>query len=158
MRVAGIVIILVLAAACAGAPSREAARPVPASSLGLAPGELTADPAPPAFHRNESEPGEEPALPRAYPGAPPVVPHGVDAFLPITRTENYCLECHMVEEKIEGETTPIPPSHYVDLRNEPGHEGNSVTGARWNCTACHASRTDAEPLVRNSFTARDPDK
>lgn len=133
----------------------EAAPPagIPPESLGLAPGDLSRSPAPPAYAELEAMPGEGSAPAPAYQGAPPVIPHAVEDFLPITREENSCVMCHMVEEKIEGEPTPIPPSHYIDMRNAPVEAGESIAGARYVCTSCHASRTDAEPLVENRFTS-----
>jgi len=60
-----------------------------------------------------------------------------------------------VKAKKPGEPTPLPASHYTDLRNAPGKVGDTVTGARWVCTSCHVPQTDAKPLVGNRFT-RDP--
>jgi len=98
-----------------------------------------------------AEPGEAPTQAPAYVGSPPVVPHGVDDFTPITRDDNMCLVCHLIEEKIEGEATPVPATHFEDLRNAPGVQGDEVAGARWACLACHVAPTDASPLVRNDF-------
>ena len=97
-------------------------------------------------------PGEKAVLPRAFPDAPPMVPHGIQAFLPITRAENACLSCHgEAKVKRPGEPTPIPASHHVDYRNAPGKIGEKVSGARWVCTACHVQQTDARQLVGNRF-------
>ncbi|HXH28842.1 MAG TPA: nitrate reductase cytochrome c-type subunit, partial [Candidatus Polarisedimenticolia bacterium] len=131
-----------------------AAKPVPANSLGLAPGDLTKSPAPPAFEAVEAEPGDVQPLPPPYEGSPPVIPHAVADFLPITLEDNACIECHQVEEKIEGGPPPIPKSHYVDLRNSGSEPGKKLNGARYRCTACHAVRTNARPLVKNTFQAR----
>jgi nitrate reductase cytochrome c-type subunit len=56
-----------------------------------------------------------------------------------------------VKEKVKGEATPIPASHYVDLRNAPGKRGETVAGARWSCTACHVPQQDVKPLVGSPF-------
>ncbi len=61
------------------------------------------------------------------------------------------MDCHTVAEKKHGEPTPIPASHYVDLRNAPGKRSDKVVGARWVCTACHVPQQDVQPLVRNPF-------
>jgi cytochrome c-type protein NapB len=103
---------------------------------------------------NDTAPGEEPALPRAYPGAPPRIPHGIASLLPITRTDNYCIGCHLIDEKVEGGPTPVPASHKTDLRNAPGKVGESIVGARWYCVSCHVSLTGAKPLVGNGFAVR----
>jgi len=100
---------------------------------------------------NQSSPGEEPLLPRVNPVAPPMVPHGVADWLPITLESNMCVDCHEVEEKEEGEPTPIPASHFTDLRRDPGRIGDELVGARYNCIACHVSLTESEALVGNRF-------
>lgn len=142
-------IILLLVAALASGCVRAA--PVADSSLGLAPGSVFDAPTPPVVKANETAPGERPALPRPYAIAPPRVPHAVADFLPITRTQNACLDCHAVKTKVKGEATPIPPSHYTDLRNAPGRVGAEVVGARRVCVTCHVATTDAPELVRNRF-------
>jgi len=106
---------------------------------------------PPAVVSTAPEAGESVLLARAHSEAPPVVPHAIGDFLPITREANACVDCHAVEERVEGEPVPIPPSHYVDLRNAPGVRRDEIAGARWVCVSCHVPRTDAAPLVPNPF-------
>ncbi len=146
-------IFLVLAAAACARPRTESARPapppasIPETAIGLAPGTLLDVPEPPRVEPNESAPGERPVLPRAYPGAPPAIPHGIEYFLPLTAEANACVGCHGVDEKVEGGPTPMPESHYTDLRNAPGTRRESVVGARNDCTLCHVPQTGAKPLV-----------
>lgn len=136
------------AAACAGAkPAPTPTAPVPDAALGLSKGSVFDVPAPPAVKTNQSAPGELPVLPRMYSIAPPRIPHAIDDFLPITQKQSSCVDCHAVKEKKPGEPTPIPASHYVDLRRAPGKAGQQVSGARWVCTACHVPRTEAQPLA-----------
>ncbi|HEX9289280.1 MAG TPA: nitrate reductase cytochrome c-type subunit [Anaeromyxobacteraceae bacterium] len=142
--------------ACAGAhptpaAPAPAAAPIPDSALGLSKTSVFDAPAPPRVKPNDSAPGELPVLTRPYAGAPPRVPHDLESFLPITPRSNACADCHSVAEKEPGQPTPMPASHYVDLRNAPGQRGDKVAGARWVCTACHAPLTDAKPLVGNAF-------
>jgi cytochrome c-type protein NapB len=150
----GILLLLALAAVACGAtagkdePKRTS---VPDTEVGLARGSVFDTPAPAAVTENDSEPGEMPAPPRPYPIAPPVVPHGVREFLPITRSANACIDCHLVEEKVEGEATPVPESHFIDYRNAPRTAGKTPDGARYNCAACHVPQTGAAPLVENRF-------
>jgi cytochrome c-type protein NapB len=141
-----------------GAPAGGAAGEGTASSatindtdIGLSEGSVFDVPTPAPVMVNESMPGEEPVRPRPYALSPPVIPHTVADFLPITTEGNYCIVCHKLEEKVEGEPTPIPESHFVDLRNAPDKVGDEVAGARYNCIACHARTTDAAPLVANEF-------
>ncbi len=145
---------LILTLACAGGMKIEDTSPgpvLPDSEVGLSHGSVFDSPSPEPIVENSAEPGETPLLPRSHSSGPPVIPHRIDDFLPITREGNFCLDCHQVEEKIDGEPTPIPESHYVDLRNAPGVVGESPAGARFNCTACHLVLTDAPPLVGNQF-------
>ncbi len=106
---------------------------------------------PPIEKRNVSEPGEGATLPADFPEQPVLVPHAIVDWLPITLTENQCIDCHAVEEKVEGEPTPIPRSHFIDLRNTPDTVSDKVVGARYNCVSCHAAPGSNEPLVDNEF-------
>lgn len=149
---------IVLAAAALGCAAARTApgsavgpgAPVPDAALGLSRGSVFDVPAPPPVPVNASVPGDGSPAPRAYPGAPPVIPHAVADFLPITARENSCIDCHRVKERKDGEATPIPPSHLVDLRRAPGGSGE-VAGTRYVCTACHVGTTGARPLVGNRF-------
>lgn len=148
-------LLLLLGLACAAPRSAPGpaspAAPIPDASLGLAKGSVFDVPSPPLYARNDSAPGELKPLGRAHPAAPPRVPHGVGDFLPITAAQNSCVDCHEVKEKEPGQPTPMPPSHYEDLRNAPGVVGKEVAGARWVCTSCHVPRTDAPPAVGSAF-------
>ncbi len=147
-RMAALPLLLVVPlSGCAGPAG------TPDTEIGLSRGSVFEAPAPPAIADNVLDVGEASPRPRAYPGAPPVIPHGIGDFLPITRDENLCVDCHMVEEKTEGGPTPMPDSHYVDLRNSPAERRDTVAGARHVCVSCHASRTEAAPLVPSRFSA-----
>ena len=143
-------VVLLLAAAPARPAERAKGgrRPIADRELGLAKGSVFDVPTPPLYRAEDSTPGEKPLPARPTPVAPPVVPHAVADFLPITGSENACLACHELPgPKKPGEPTPIPPSHRVDLRREPGKTGEKLAGARWVCISCHTPRTDARPLV-----------
>ena len=140
------------AIACAAhRPVAPTASPIPDGALGLSKTSVFEAPAPPKVKANDSAPGELPVVPRPYDLAPPRVPHAVDDFLPITRKQNACADCHAVKEKEPGQPTPIPASHYTDFRNTPGVRSDKLAGARWVCTACHVPLTDAKPLVGSAF-------
>ena len=72
-------------------------------------------------------------------GAPGVIPHAVDAYLPITIDRNACLRCHREtkpgEARVKG---GIPASHYA----APGR----LSGERFECMVCHATGSNAAPL------------
>ena len=145
-------ILLLAAALGAGCAVSMPSTPTPDTALGLQKGSVFSVPAPPPVKPDESAPGERKPMAPAYAGSPPVIPHGIGDFLPITAKQNACLDCHAVTEKKPGEPTPVPPSHYTDLRNAPGSVGDKVAGARYVCVSCHVGTTDAAPLVQNRFT------
>ncbi len=123
----------------------------PDEEMGLSKTSVFDVPAPPAANENASDPGDNALQPRSNPDGPPVVPHAVADYLPITRGDNLCLDCHFIEDAGEGDPVPIPESHYVDYRNEPGERRDSPAGARYYCLSCHLAQTDAPTLVGNQF-------
>ncbi|MBP1642538.1 MAG: Nitrate reductase cytochrome c550-type subunit [Acidobacteria bacterium] len=120
--------------------------------LSLYPGSVFQVPEPRGFRWNDSDPGDNERLPRAYPGAPPRIPHGIGDFLPLTRSSHACLDCHAAEgdEGDEGDAPPLPASHRTDLRNAPERVGAELAGARRDCLACHVPVSDAKPLRANA--------
>lgn len=143
----GLAVLFALGARVPAATSTpDAPAGIPDDRIGLVPLDITAIPVPDAVRDNLSEPGERPLPARWNDAAPPVIPHGIADFLPITKTENACIECHAVAEKAEGEPTPIPESHYRDLRNAPDTVRESIAGSRSVCTSCHVPQTEAAPL------------
>ena len=75
-------------------------------------------------------------------------------FPPVTLQINMCIRCHDKPErgkKIEGMATPIPASHYRDVREAPNQVKQRLDAARYLCTQCHAPQSNAKPLVANSF-------
>jgi len=143
-------VILVTAHLAAGEDAKDAQpqKSLSDDQLSLYPGSVFEVPVPPPVVGNESEPGEAPLPPR-HRQLPPVIPHEVTSFLPLTRSSNLCMDCHALDEKFEGGPTPIPQSHYVDLRNAPDKVGETVSRARYNCVQCHVAPTKAKPLVEN---------
>jgi nitrate reductase (cytochrome), electron transfer subunit len=142
--------LVALATVARAAPP--AAKPISDRELGLSKTSVFEVPSPPAWKAEVAAPGEKPLPPRANAVAPPVIPHAVSDFLPITPAQNMCVDCHVVAgPKQKGEPTPVPASHFVDLRRAPGTKGDKVAGARWYCQACHVARSDAPPAVGNTF-------
>ena len=126
------------------------ARSIPDTEIGLSAASIFEAPAPPVWQTNEAEPGDNSLVPRPFPGSPPVIPHVVADFLPITTEDNMCLVCHEPGGvKAEGEPQPLPESHRIDQRNAAGTVSDDPAGARHTCTICHVARTDAKPLVAN---------
>ncbi len=149
MRLLVSVCVIVLLAGCAGRVEQGAISDV---QIGLSKVDVRDVPDPDPVADDTSEPGERGVLPRVFEGAPPTISHTASDYLPITRDENLCLDCHMIDgEKEEGLPTPIPASHYTDLRNAPSEVGTAVVGARYACTTCHVPQTEASPLVGSRF-------
>jgi cytochrome c-type protein NapB len=122
------------------------------AELGLSKTSVFEVPAPPAVKENQAAPGEGPVVARPYPGAPPRIPHAIADFLPITREQNSCVDCHgAAKVKEAGQPTPLPPSHYTDLRTPGAAAGEQVAGGRYVCNSCHLPLTDARPLVESRF-------
>jgi cytochrome c-type protein NapB len=124
---------------------------IPEKDIGLSKVNMTETAEPLLFNITSDETGESPLRERYWEGAPPTIPHTLEDMLPITFSENECIECHQVDTKEEGEATPIPESHFVDIRNAPDTKREIVAGARFLCISCHAMQSDAQPLVENTF-------
>ena len=157
------IVVSLLLSACAAAPRLQPAAAeappagIPEGRLGLARGSVFDVNEPVHWGYAKESPGGNDLLPRAYPGAPPRVPHDVSDYLPITLTRNRCLQCHGISKKKEpDDPTPIPQSHYVDLRNAPGVIRADLAGARFVCTSCHVPQSAAQPPVGNRFEVTAP--
>ena len=121
--------------------------------MGLSQTSVYDDPSPEVFQYPQTEPSAASAMPRAYEGAPPQIPHKTEAFMPIKTGKNMCIVCHdksalIGKKKIKGIPTPMPESHYV--RAEDGNLAKS--GARYICTQCHTPQAEVSDLVGNTFT------
>jgi cytochrome c-type protein NapB len=127
------------------------------SKLGLSKTGVRATPDPIVPLSDAKDPGENETVEPYFPGSPPLISHQVDDFLPIRIGENMCMDCHDLPDEIGKErqpsdTTPMPTSHYTDLRNDPGEVLKKPVGARFICTQCHSPQTNAAPLVVNTYS------
>lgn len=118
--------------------------------MGLSRTSVNVDPDPAIFEYRQADPSTSGVLPRAFSGAPPQVPHNLDGLIPITRDSNTCVSCHQQpdqvgKKKVKGEPTPLPATHYTDVKNNALHMG------RYNCTQCHTPQANVNPLVGNTF-------
>jgi len=113
---------------------------------------------------------------RAFENAPPMIPHDVEGMLPIKIGSNACTGCHMPEVAPSMKATPIPASHFASFRPSTAigsdgritkegkgvdntsdlktvaHKLDKLSGARFNCSLCHAPQSTQAPLVGNTFT------
>lgn len=143
----------------AGLNSSFAGQTLKTNEMGLSKESVFNIPTPPVYHYGNVPPGASKVLPRAFLNAPPQIPHDISDFLPITTQNNMCVACHSQRElwgkkRETGAPTPIPPSHYTDLRKSPAKVGDSLVNARFNCNQCHVPQTDARPLVENTFSSK----
>jgi len=111
-------------------------------------------PAPSTFDFPTVKPGDNYLIERSFSMAPPMVPHAVDEFLPITMELNDCMDCHDKPKLfdrgfIKGKKLAMPRSHYGGFGGT-GDE-DEVSGSRYNCSQCHAPISGAQPLVENVF-------
>ena len=118
--------------------------------IGLSKTSVFADPAPPTFKYRDADPARAGTLPRAWPDAPPQVPHKIDLFVPLTMDRNQCINCHdqpsMIGKKVKGAPTPMSASHYREV------EGKKVRNhSQHICTLCHAPQAEVRALVGNTF-------
>lgn len=122
--------------------------------------------------------GASKKIKRAFENAPPMIPHDTEGLLPITINNNACTGCHMPEVAPAVGATPIPKSHFTNLRpdtrlNKAGKivkEGivventsdfkgvdvskklkTTLIGARFNCSQCHAPQSDSKLVPKNVF-------
>lgn len=119
--------------------------------------------------------GSSTKIARAYENAPPMIPHDVEGMLPITINNNQCTTCHDPAVAESMGATPIPKSHYTDFRpitkvdangamivegkviantsdiKTVSHKNDSLEGARFNCSQCHAPQSTATEAPANNF-------
>lgn len=116
--------------------------------------------------------GASKKIDRAFQDAPPMIPHDLEGMLPITINNNSCTGCHEPAVAVSMGATPIPKSHFIDFRPKHNYDGklftksidnmknevsvkpiSKLSGARFNCTQCHAPQTTGKLAVENDFKA-----
>ena len=101
----------------------------------------------------DSEAGESKLIERAFPDAPPQIPHTLVDMLPITANDNECVECHHPDNVGSEADLPLPKSHFSRAVMGSGGKGDSMVwvvrgyedakdlgGSRYNCTMCHTTQ------------------
>lgn len=140
----------------AATPAAVTAKALVDDELGLDKNSVTATPDPIVATVTAADPGENELLGAYFSESPPSISHAIADFMPIKLDENLCLDCHDLRdeignEKAFGDPSPMPASHYTDLRNNPDELTDKVIGARFVCTQCHVTQADAQPLVENTY-------
>ena len=120
----------------------------------------------------KDQPGTSTIFDRAFQDAPPMIPHSVEDYLPVTISNNACIGCHEPEIASAMGATAIPKSHFIDFRPKHNYDGKTFTksvdnmknevsvkpikklsGARFNCTQCHAPQSNGNLAVESTFKA-----
>ncbi len=90
--------------------------------------------------------GNPALITRTFMNQPPVVPHSIEKYVPLTMDENACMECHQSDE-LRGKPVPqIGKSHFVEANGK-----KILEMTRFQCDSCHVPQVDAPPLVENTF-------
>lgn len=94
--------------------------------------------------------GQPVLVERTFVGQPPVVPHAIDLYVPLTMEENACLDCHLTDE-LRGQKVPkVGKSHFsATAKRKDGSP--AVEMSRFQCDSCHVPQVDAPPLVDSRF-------
>lgn len=94
--------------------------------------------------------GQPKLIARTFVGQPPMVPHSIEKYVPLTAEENACLECHITDE-LRGQKVPkIGESHFSKtVKTKAGTP--AVEMSRFQCDTCHVPQVDAPPLVDSKF-------
>jgi nitrate reductase (cytochrome), electron transfer subunit len=110
------------------------------------------DRAPEAKAYSEKTPGvgEQKLISRTFLTQPPLVPHTVDKYVPITLEDNGCLECHVTDE-LRGKKLPKMGESHFSKTVKQSDGTPAVEMSRYQCDSCHVPQVDAKPLVDNAF-------
>jgi len=123
-------------------------------NMGIGEDNVFSDATPQAFAYNNIKAGKSEMIPLAYSTVPPLIPHTIEKYLPITAEDNGCTDCHDRKEKIgktehrTGKKIPMPESHYGGFKGEGDKE--EVSGSRYTCIQCHVPQSGAKPLIENT--------
>ncbi|MBA4372935.1 MAG: nitrate reductase [Thermodesulfovibrio sp.] len=101
---------------------------------------------------SKTEPGKSKRIERAFENSPPLIPHDLTGMLPISETNNSCLNCHMPEHAKAVGAVPLPRSHFFDMDTGKNLGGN-LDGKRYPCMQCHVPQVNIPEPIKNQFKA-----
>ena len=97
------------------------------AEIGLSKTSVFNTPDPEVFAYDDTKARYSKSMDRAFPGAPPQVPHEMLSMLPITLDDNQCLECHDRPDEIGAEAgrggKPMDKMHYSKVGAEGSEDG-----------------------------------
>lgn len=94
--------------------------------------------------------GSQQLIARTFVKQPPLVPHTVEKYEPITAEENACLECHVTDE-LRGKKMPKMGISHFSTTTKEADGSAAVEMSRFQCNSCHVPQVDAKELVENTF-------
>ena len=94
--------------------------------------------------------GGQQLIARTFVGQPPLVPHSIDKYVPLTADDNGCLECHVTDE-LRGQKMPKMSLSHFSATIKESDGSPAVDMSRFQCDSCHVPQVDAKPLVDNRF-------
>ncbi|MCP5067783.1 MAG: hypothetical protein GY946_14575 [bacterium] len=119
----------------------------------------------------DTEAGESKNLDRAFPGAPPQIPHTVEDMLPILADDNECLNCHHPDNTTNKKDMPLTDSHFQRAVMGKGGKGDAMVwvvksykevkdafGSRYNCTMCHTPQASNVDTPKSTFKVEKAEK
>ena len=161
-RLIGLVVPLLLLGAAGGEPKQE---PNDGMDIYFRDSDLEALAKQEEANFRETDAGESKLFERSFPDAPPQIPHTVEDMLPITGSENECLECHHPSNAIGKQDVPLPKTHFSRPVMAGGRtneamvwvvksyeEAKDVVGSRYNCTMCHTPQAETARVIGDKFT------
>lgn len=101
---------------------------------------------------SKTEPGKSKRIERAFENSPPLIPHDLTGMLPVSETNNSCLNCHMPEHAKALGATALPKSHFFDMETGKDLKG-SLDGNRYPCMECHVPQVNIPETIKNTFKA-----
>ena len=94
--------------------------------------------------------GDQLLIARTFSTQPPLVPHTVEKYEPLTAAENACLECHISDE-LRGKKMPKMGKSHFSPTLKAADGTPAVEMSRFQCNSCHVAQVDARELVENTF-------
>lgn len=94
--------------------------------------------------------GDQKLIARTFSTQPPLIPHAVEKYEPITVEENACLECHITDE-LRGKKMPKMGKSHFSVTAKAADGTPAVEMSRFQCNTCHVAQVDARELVENTF-------
>ncbi|MDP1524647.1 MAG: nitrate reductase cytochrome c-type subunit [Rhodocyclaceae bacterium] len=94
--------------------------------------------------------GQPTLIARTFIGQPPMVPHTIEKYVPLTADENACLECHITDE-LRGQKVPKMGESHLSKTFKRTDGKPAVEMSRFQCDSCHVPQVDAKELVDSKF-------